>query len=67
MDDSHFDDEQSIQGHPSALSRTLHLLKGRTVRYANQYLGRSGKFWQDESYNHFVRDYANWRASSGIF
>lgn len=43
-------------GHPSPLSQAMHLLKGRTARYANQRLGRSGKFWQDESYDHFVRD-----------
>ncbi|WP_169239660.1 REP-associated tyrosine transposase [Candidatus Roseilinea sp. NK_OTU-006] len=46
------------RGHPSALSRALHLLKGRTARYANRLLGRSGKFWQDESYDHVVRDEA---------
>ncbi len=44
------------RGHPSVLSRVLHLLKGRTARYANQFLGRSGAFWQQESYDHVVRD-----------
>ncbi|WP_028457510.1 transposase [Chloroflexus sp. Y-396-1] len=45
-------------GHPSVLSQALHLLKGSTARYTNQKLGRSGKFWQDESYDHVVRDEA---------
>lgn len=48
--------DQDTTCHPSPLSQALHLLKGRTARYANQYLGRSGKFWQDESYDHVVRD-----------
>jgi len=52
------DEDHDKTGHPSVLSQALHLLKGRTARYANQKLGRSGKFWQDESYDHFVRDEA---------
>lgn len=51
-----FDTGQDTRGHPSALSHALHLLKGRTARQANQHLGRSGPFWQHESYDHFVRD-----------
>jgi len=31
-------------------------LKGYTAYNANQLLGRSGKFWQAESYDHVVRD-----------
>ncbi len=38
------------------LAETLRLLKGRTARYCNQALGRSGIFWHDESYDHVVRD-----------
>jgi REP element-mobilizing transposase RayT len=30
--------------------------KGRTARFANQLLGRTGKFWQRETYDHFVRE-----------
>jgi len=45
-------------GHPSALSQALPHVKGRTARYANPKLARSGKFWQDESYDHVVRDEA---------
>jgi REP element-mobilizing transposase RayT len=34
---------------------TLRLLKGSTARYCNEILGRSGQFWHDESYDHYVR------------
>jgi REP element-mobilizing transposase RayT len=37
-------------------------LKGRTSRVANQLLGRTGlSFWQDESYDHWVRSAAELR------
>jgi putative DNA methylase len=39
-----------------ALSQILQNLKGYTSRQANQLLGRCGAFWQDESYDHWVRD-----------
>jgi putative transposase len=35
---------------------TMRLLKGRTARYCNKLLQRSGKFWHHESYDHYVRD-----------
>ena len=38
------------------LADTLKLIKGRTARYCNQSLSRSGAFWQHESYDHVVRD-----------
>ena len=38
------------------LADMLRLLKGRTARYCNQELERSGVFWQSESYDHVVRD-----------
>jgi putative transposase len=42
-----------------APSRLLQSLKGRSAREANQILGRTGeKFWQAESYDHWVRDTA---------
>ena len=41
---------------PYPLTDTLKLLKGRTARYCNQALGRSGKFWHHESYDHVIRD-----------
>jgi REP element-mobilizing transposase RayT len=40
---------------PSA--QWLRFLKGSTAREANRLLGRTGQpFWQDESYDHVVRD-----------
>jgi REP element-mobilizing transposase RayT len=38
------------------LSEILHSLKRHTAREANKFLQRSGVFWQDESYDHFIRD-----------
>lgn len=38
------------------LSDTLRLLKGRTARFCNQMLKRTGDFWHHESYDHVVRD-----------
>lgn len=35
-------------------------LKGRTARKANRILGRSGKFWQDESFDHWIRSDAEY-------
>lgn len=39
-----------------ALSAVLHSWKSFTAARANQLLGRSGAFWQPESYDHLVRD-----------
>jgi putative transposase len=36
--------------------RLLHFLKGASAREANKALGRTGKFWQTESYDHWVRN-----------
>ena len=41
-----------------ALPRIMHSLKGYTATEANRVLGRSGCFWQEESYDHIVRDEA---------
>lgn len=41
---------------PYPLADTLKRLKGRTARFCNQTLGRSGKFWHHESYDHVIRD-----------
>ena len=38
------------------LIKTLQRLKGYTATQANKLLGRSGAFWQAESYDHVVRD-----------
>jgi REP element-mobilizing transposase RayT len=37
-------------------SRLLQSLKGSTARDANRLLGKTGSFWQAESYDHWVRD-----------
>ena len=38
------------------LAEILHSLKRYTAREANKILQRNGTFWQDESYDHIVRD-----------
>jgi REP element-mobilizing transposase RayT len=38
------------------LAETLKRLKGRTARYCNQALKRTGTFWHPESYDHVIRD-----------
>ena len=38
------------------LNRIMQSLKRHTARQANRVLGREGKFWQAESYDHVVRD-----------
>jgi putative DNA methylase len=40
----------------SPLAGIMHSLKSYTANRANQLLGRSGPFWQHESYDHWVRD-----------
>lgn len=41
-----------------SLSKIMHSLKRHTARQSNLILKQSGAFWQDESYDHFVRDEA---------
>jgi putative transposase len=38
------------------LTEILHSLKRHTARQANLLLDRTGAFWQDESYDHVIRD-----------
>jgi putative DNA methylase len=40
----------------SPLSEIMHSLKSYTAHEANKLLGRSGQFWQHESYDHWVRE-----------
>jgi len=40
----------------SPLTSIMHSLKSYTAHEANKLLGRSGQFWQHESYDHWVRD-----------
>ena len=39
----------------SQLELLLKNMKGSTARWCNQLLGRSGRFWQPDSYDHIVR------------
>jgi len=48
------DDEEPAPSGP--LAAIMRRLKSYTAREANRLLGRSGQFWQRESYDHWVRD-----------
>jgi putative transposase len=59
LERTYLDDEQSIGERSDAkspLARIMHSLKSYTAHEANKLLGRSGPFWQAESYDHWVRD-----------
>ncbi len=43
-----------------ALASLMHSIKRQTARDANQMLGRSGAFWQEEYYDHYSRSEAEW-------
>lgn len=45
----------AADGVPVALQRILHSFKRHTAREGNRILGRTGQFWQHESYDHVVR------------
>jgi putative DNA methylase len=47
---------EEIADSASVLSRIMHSLKSYTANRANEFLNRSGSFWQSESYDHWVRD-----------
>jgi REP element-mobilizing transposase RayT len=47
---------EKLAGTSYGLAKILHSLKRHTAREANKILQRSGGFWQDESYDHFIRD-----------
>lgn len=53
--------EEAIGKEYVQLHRILKRIKGASARYANLTLGRSGTFWQRESYDHFIRDAAEWQ------
>ena len=45
-----------------ALKQSMRLIKGAAARQANLQLGRTGNyFWQDESFDHWVRNPAEWQ------
>jgi putative transposase len=43
-----------------SLAKIMHSLKSYTANQANKVLGRSGAFWEHESYDHYVRDEPEW-------
>jgi putative DNA methylase len=45
-----------VEDSRSPLGSIMHSLKSYTANQANRILGRSGAFWQQESYDHWVRD-----------
>jgi REP element-mobilizing transposase RayT len=47
---------EKADGTYHSLTAILHSLKRYTAREANRILGRQGTFWQQESYDHVVRD-----------
>jgi REP element-mobilizing transposase RayT len=54
--------EETITGRPKFVSneetlpKVMQSLKGATARRANLVLKRTGSFWETESYDHFIRD-----------
>ncbi len=43
------------------LSVILHSLKSYTAHKANRILGRTGRFWQRESFERYIRDYGHFQ------
>jgi putative transposase len=39
-----------------SLAKIMHNIKRNSANHANKVLGRTGAFWQHESYDHFARD-----------
>jgi REP element-mobilizing transposase RayT len=46
---------------PESLSSIMHSLKRNTAKGANQILHRSGVFWEHESFDHYIRNRAEWK------
>ena len=53
---SETDDKQTNTVSYHSLSSIMHSLKSYTAQKSNQILGRSGAFWQQESYDHCIRN-----------
>ena len=45
-----------ISNEEAVLSNTMKLIKGRSARECNLILGRSGAFWEHESFDHVIRN-----------
>ena len=50
------------EGRAEYLWRIMQNLKSFTARRINRLLGRSGAVWQDETYDHIIRNEADYRA-----
>ena len=46
----------TLKENARVLSKIMKSIKGYSARESNKILGRRGTFWQDESYDHIVRD-----------
>ena len=46
---------------PKSLSSIMHSLKRNTAKRANALLKRSGAFWEHESFDHYIRNQAEWK------
>lgn len=46
---------------PKPLSSIMHSLKRNTAKRANSLLNRSGAFWEHESFDHYIRNQAEWK------
>jgi len=46
---------------PKPLASIMHSLKRNTARRANLLLNRSGAFWEHESFDHYIRNGAEWK------
>jgi len=43
-------------GRTEALHRVMHSIKSWTAKRINERLGRTGRLWRDETYDHIIRD-----------
>ena len=46
---------------PKSLSSIMHSLKRNTAKQANKVLERTGAFWEHESFDHYIRNQAEWK------
>ena len=51
------DDAAASEGGRTARERIMHSIRSFTSNQCNRLLGREGAFWQEESYDHCVRDH----------
>ncbi|WP_104418485.1 transposase [Neolewinella xylanilytica] len=49
-------DEDELVSSYQPLHRIMQRVKGASARFLNQELGRTGTFWQKDSYDHYVRN-----------